>query len=296
MARIIGGSPFGFLSGKIGGLVAAHNKAGQYLRQYVIPTNPNTGRQAVQRANFANVASLYHTLTGAQKIDWSTWATSGFRPLHGADPGTTYSGQQAFMSSQMIKSVMDQQIEDNQDATPLTFPGGLTVTYDTPNMADFTSPTGILSAAIKDSLGATLPVYVGDVVLYTNGDLELDVTFGSHGGVTQAAAPEFVDANTDEKIGYYVLASKLGTEQVPMFRGEPARMVGAFPNVDITAGWITGATVRFKFEAPAAVDYLDQIKTWYDVNETVQFDVYAVSIDKGNSALVGSFTGQVYAP
>jgi hypothetical protein len=296
MARIIGGSPYGFLSGKIGGLVASHNKGGQYLRQYVIPTNPNTGRQAAVRANFGNAGSLYHTLTGSEKQAWATWASNGFRPLHGADPGVTYSGQQAFMSSQFVKAMLDEMAFKNGDATPIRVPLGTTVTNTFPDLADFTAPSGILSAAIKDNSGNTLPLEVEDLEVYTDGSMILDIKFGSHGGLTQASAPLFVDANTSEPIGFYVLASKFSTEQVPMYRGEPARLIAAFPNFEITAGWTASSSMRLGWDAPTAVDYLEQIKTWYDLGDTVQYDVYAVSVIKGNTAIIGSFTGQVYAP
>ena len=37
-------------SGKIGGVVASHNRGGQYFRQHVIPTDPATGLQSTMRA------------------------------------------------------------------------------------------------------------------------------------------------------------------------------------------------------------------------------------------------------
>lgn len=61
-------------SGSFGGLVASHNRAGQYLRTRVRPTNPSSARQVAVRIIFANLATAWRTLSEDQREAWSTYA------------------------------------------------------------------------------------------------------------------------------------------------------------------------------------------------------------------------------
>lgn len=95
MARIVGGSPLGELSGKMGGLVFARNKGGAYVRQYAIPINPNTVAQVNARALFGASVANWHSLTPAQKANWENYAQQIYQPLNNAN-GATFSGINAF--------------------------------------------------------------------------------------------------------------------------------------------------------------------------------------------------------
>lgn len=97
MARIIGGSPLGELSGKMGGIVFSRNKAGAYIRQYVIPPDPNTLAQQNARASFGSAAASWHNLTNAQKMQWQSFALSGFSPFK-PSVGVAYTGFNAYVS------------------------------------------------------------------------------------------------------------------------------------------------------------------------------------------------------
>lgn len=62
-------------SGKMGGVVAAHNKGGYYFRQAVIPTNPGTTRQNAIRNYMTQLTTAWqNTLTAAQRLAWQTYA------------------------------------------------------------------------------------------------------------------------------------------------------------------------------------------------------------------------------
>lgn len=68
-------STMGPLSGSLGGMTASRNKGGQYFRQRVIPTNPNSTRQQAQRAAFGTAVQRWtNTLTDAQRVGWDTYA------------------------------------------------------------------------------------------------------------------------------------------------------------------------------------------------------------------------------
>lgn len=61
-------------SGSLGGLVASHNRGGQYLRSRVVPVNPASGPQVEIRTIFGNLASAWQTLTSTQRDAWTTYA------------------------------------------------------------------------------------------------------------------------------------------------------------------------------------------------------------------------------
>lgn len=64
----------GQISGSVAGVVAGHNKGGQYLRNRSIPTNPRSERQQTVRAAFGAAAITWRNLTGGQKAAWEGYA------------------------------------------------------------------------------------------------------------------------------------------------------------------------------------------------------------------------------
>ena len=57
-------------SGKVGGMVYSHNKSGAYVRNYVVPVNPNTRAQSETRQRFADLSNDWKGLTDAQRLTW----------------------------------------------------------------------------------------------------------------------------------------------------------------------------------------------------------------------------------
>jgi hypothetical protein len=64
------------MSGKFGGVVAAHNRFGQYFRQYRIPTDPQSSSQMLRRANMAAGVAAWGELTEAEKETWNVYAAN----------------------------------------------------------------------------------------------------------------------------------------------------------------------------------------------------------------------------
>lgn len=85
-------------SGSLGGLVASHNRGGQYLRARVVPTNPSSGPQVEMRTIFGNLSTAWQTLTDAQREAWTTYATNVPTTDSMGDP-LTLTGQQQYVSS-----------------------------------------------------------------------------------------------------------------------------------------------------------------------------------------------------
>ncbi len=83
-------------SGALGGLVASHNRGGQYLRARVVPTNPSSGPQVEIRTIFGNLASAWQTITKVQQDAWSTYAINVPVTDSMGDP-LTLTGQQMYV-------------------------------------------------------------------------------------------------------------------------------------------------------------------------------------------------------
>lgn len=64
-------------SGKLGGIVFAHNKGGNYVRQFRVPTNPNTGFQQDVRDFVSFLSNRWvNVLTEAQRVAWGVFAAN----------------------------------------------------------------------------------------------------------------------------------------------------------------------------------------------------------------------------
>lgn len=81
----------GQLSGSVAGVVASHNRGGQYLRNRSIPVNPNTVRQTEVRSAFASASFFWRTLTDAQRGGWISYA-AGTPRLNRLGESITLSG------------------------------------------------------------------------------------------------------------------------------------------------------------------------------------------------------------
>lgn len=58
-------------SGKLGGIVASHNRGGQYFRKHSIPVQPRTSAQRLVRNQLAGLSSAFKGLTAAQVGGWN---------------------------------------------------------------------------------------------------------------------------------------------------------------------------------------------------------------------------------
>lgn len=67
---------FSGASGKIAGSVASRNRAGDYMRRWVKPTNPQSPSQGTVRAALADAASLWSTLSPSTRTAWDDYATA----------------------------------------------------------------------------------------------------------------------------------------------------------------------------------------------------------------------------
>ena len=84
-------------SGKLGGVVASHNRGGQYFRQHKIPTQPRTAAQKLVRNQLQSFSAAFKALTASQVAGWNAL---GLTVTLKSKLGTTYhpTGQQLFVS------------------------------------------------------------------------------------------------------------------------------------------------------------------------------------------------------
>lgn len=81
-------------SGKLGAEVHSHNSFGQYIRQYVVPTDPATTAQLAQRAALGTQSQVWRTLSAVIQAGWNSLAATVAR--------TNRMGQTIFLSGQML--------------------------------------------------------------------------------------------------------------------------------------------------------------------------------------------------
>lgn len=288
MAKIVGGSPLGMLSGKMGGIVFSFNQAGPYIRQYVKPVNPNTDAQILARSSFGTASGGYHNLSPTIKSNWGVFANSVYNPLRGANTGQ-FSGFNAYVAintainhAQNLAFESQPQVNGSPPGTPATFLNFLPRTSP-PNLA--------LSANLKESVGGgPLPLSLGSVDLKANGagSVRIVVNGGVDGGSDIEA---WKDVNNNE-FGIAVFSSN-ALEQEGLFWQNPLlyHVVSMkAPVLDATDK--TG--IEFVDFAWNSVINPGNYQSFPQLNQKTLISVYCIS-DTGMFAKIGSIDSTVSA-
>lgn len=87
----------GPLSRSAGSTTASHNRFGTYLRNRVIPTNPNTTKQAAARATMASLSAGWRALSAGNRAGWTALGSQMTR-LDTLGNSYTLTGLQAYTS------------------------------------------------------------------------------------------------------------------------------------------------------------------------------------------------------
>lgn len=169
--KIIPGAIVGKISGSLGGMTAAHGRGGYYLRNRVVPVNPNTPRQqAVRSALGALVQAWSSLLTPAQRAGWTAYAN--------ATPRTDRLGESLILTgSQAYVACNTPRLQVNASTLTATLPR----VDDAPTIPTLGEPvSGPITASIVAgppptlAVGAVLPVPAsddGDALLYIGSKL-----------------------------------------------------------------------------------------------------------------------------
>jgi hypothetical protein len=139
------------MSGKFGGVVAAHNRGGQYFRQFRVPTDPSSERQQQYRGYMAAANVAWKALTQAQRDAWDAYAAN--TPWRNKLGDTIYlTGFQWFVRSEVIaKAALAAGASVVADPQLCTASGGL------PDQLEFTT------VSIGVAAGASIGYNDGDV-------------------------------------------------------------------------------------------------------------------------------------
>lgn len=76
MAKVKFGQGVAKIMGTVGGTIFSQNKGGNYMKNYNIPTNPQTAKQLAVRANWTQITGLWSTLSQSQRDAWTALAST----------------------------------------------------------------------------------------------------------------------------------------------------------------------------------------------------------------------------
>lgn len=104
------------MSGTMGGVVASHNRFGQYFRSWRKPTDPKTASQVTRRAAMAAAVAAWKSLTDANRTSWNNYAAA--TPWSNRLGETAYlTGMQMFVRSHCYFAYL----ADETGSEPLVF-------------------------------------------------------------------------------------------------------------------------------------------------------------------------------
>ena len=113
-------------SGKLGGVVGAKNRGGNYFRAKVAPVQPRSVAQQEQRANLAALAGAWKSLSSSQIAGWNALAST----LVLKDAlGNSYvpTGEQLYVGNNRNLSQIDETVVDDPPTTKPDFPDPLPI-------------------------------------------------------------------------------------------------------------------------------------------------------------------------
>lgn len=142
-------------SGSLGDVVASHNRGGQYLRERIVPTDPNTARQQAVRSCMTTVSQRYRiTLSNEQRDGWHEYSREvSHRNALGARIQLT--GQQTYVRSNLLRCLVGLATVDD---APTLYVGAEMLVF-----ADLTNTLGQLTFTRS-------PIAGGDTVVYAVSD------------------------------------------------------------------------------------------------------------------------------
>jgi hypothetical protein len=143
-------------SGKLGGVVASHNRNGTYFRHHTIPVQPRTPAQTAVRNQLQAFSSAFKSLTPAQISGWNALALTVTLK---SKLGTTYNptGQQLFVScNKHLAAIGIYTLLTNAPTIP-SIPGFTSFTVNNSSTYGYvTAVTGAYEPAPSSSFGIEL--------------------------------------------------------------------------------------------------------------------------------------------
>jgi len=233
----------GIFSGRLGGLVYAFNKAGNYVRTFRSPTQPDTAPQIANRARFALAVSSWHSLADEFKSSWNVFAATVFKPKF-LTHGVAYSGYNAFVSLYNVATNM----RDKEGEISITVPSA-TPQADLEYEPTYFAPLKGLSGSIKDSSGNTLSFILTSVELNRSLGVIATITFDRIVTMgTGSKGPLFEDAIGDEPVGIAFVGSLPITQDVQFVAHPEINLLAVCQPIGQIDDWTSARTMEFKVD------------------------------------------------
>lgn len=128
MAKVKFGQGVAKIMGTVGGTIFSQNKGGNYMKNYNVPTNPQSTKQLAVRVFFSTISTAWSSLTQVQRDGWTAFAAT--LPYENSVGDTYYlTGKGLFQKSNTVMLNVD---ESAISATPDDFktpdaPGGMSI-------------------------------------------------------------------------------------------------------------------------------------------------------------------------
>lgn len=154
-------------SGRLGGMVASHNRGGMYFRAGSTPTNPNTSRQQTVRAGFGSIVQRWtQLLTSAQRAGWENYAEQVPVTNVFGDP-ISLTGQQHYIRSNSVRVQLDLSIIDT---APTILNTGEPVTSIEATTAETLGVIGITGTTLSTTVNIATETSASAQLLFQLGD------------------------------------------------------------------------------------------------------------------------------
>jgi hypothetical protein len=282
MARILG-NPFGELRGKAGGSVFSRNKAGQFMRVYVKPTQANSIAQSNARASFGAVSQAWGATAFSIKTGWNGFATAGYNPLRVTNIGQ-FTGQNAYIAlGQSAFTSQRRSIVAGYE--PIG--GGAGLAY-TPGLyqSGGSAPTDtVISAVTGFTTTGPQALSVQSLTMPSRTEIECSLMFGNGTGI---AAGQLVDYNGKAfGIGFYLSdpVTNLGMK----YKNRWYRFAGNTEIATLTTP-LTGGTLGINIHLNS-IDWTEY-KDSPQANQWVYVTPIVIGAD-GSQAVLNSFYVQI---
>jgi len=219
MAKILY-NPFGQMSGKMGGVVFARNKAGDYVRSLTKGINPRTAVQIKARNAFGAVTSLFRQLSASEKTLWQEFADNYYQPRVGGNTGQ-FSGYNAFIA---LRSVVQQAY--NRALEPTILNGATDITSGV-TFSDFepmpeTPIAGTFAPAVQGTGSESYLLSLSEGQVTQDGEYQIVLQVGDGQGHDLAGNLD----NSDYNIGYAVYVSYGNPDSAMSYSNQFAQNLG----------------------------------------------------------------------
>jgi hypothetical protein len=157
-------------SGSMGGMVASHNRFGQYFRARAVPVNPSSIYQQIIRSVMLSLASRWSdTLTDPQREAWESYAANVQRPDALGEP-RTLTGLNWYIAMNVPRI---QAGGTHVDVAPTIYTMAVLTL---PTIVSATAATGILSIGFDNTDGWAGEIG-GKLLVYTSPPQQPSVNF-----------------------------------------------------------------------------------------------------------------------